>query len=413
MEFRRSGQLDDRRRRVLMDEIASPAADDAKDESTPASFSSSSRAPVRAYADAVLAERQPKVTDLVPQRPFLVATLILTGLTIPAAIIAAYTQLVVATAGKIPPRFAALDLTQRGNLADWFSSLLLTGGAVGALVIFSMRAHRVDDYRGRYRIWLWTAAALLFAGIDAATGLHHAIAAALELASGTALQGSENLCWLSVYALAFGTLATRLAIEKWNSLSSFATLAGAALLYLLSGLAAMNVFPSGGVMIDAVVGVTLASLAHLTLITAIALYARHVHLDAQGRLLVSVQKEKAKKPRSRAKLSVVKDDSEDGRGSSSRKTKAAAEKAEKTPSSPATPAAGSKSESDVKFAGTSSSASSSARPAAISAKGSGASSYQVDDEDDDEEDYGGQNVSKAERKKLKRLARRDQQRRAA
>ena len=30
------------------------------------------------------------------------------------------------------------------------------------MVVFGIRSHRVDDYRGHYRIWLWTAAAVPF-----------------------------------------------------------------------------------------------------------------------------------------------------------------------------------------------------------------------------------------------------------
>src|SRR3569623_359665 len=76
MDFRRSGQLDERRRRVLMDEIASPpAADQAQ------AINGSAKGPGRAYHAAVLSERQPKVTDLLPVRPLWLVVVLLLGLT--------------------------------------------------------------------------------------------------------------------------------------------------------------------------------------------------------------------------------------------------------------------------------------------------------------------------------------------
>ena len=68
-----------------MDEIAAPPED--ADASSPAP---GSKGPVRAYAPAVLDERQARVTDLVPVRPLAVAAwLFLAALGI-AAIQAAY-----------------------------------------------------------------------------------------------------------------------------------------------------------------------------------------------------------------------------------------------------------------------------------------------------------------------------------
>src|SRR5437899_9407064 len=85
MDFRRSGPLDERRRRVLMDEIASPTESDGADTPAPPPRPSA-KGPVRAYSSAVLEERQPKVTDLVPVRPLVVIILLLLGVTGVAAI---------------------------------------------------------------------------------------------------------------------------------------------------------------------------------------------------------------------------------------------------------------------------------------------------------------------------------------
>ena len=44
---------------------------------------------------------------------------------------------------------AALNLTARGSLAAWFSSVLLSMAAANAVLVYWLRSHKLDDYRGR------------------------------------------------------------------------------------------------------------------------------------------------------------------------------------------------------------------------------------------------------------------------
>src|SRR5262249_14496580 len=235
MDFRRSGQLDERRRRVLMDEIASPADPENPDAS--AATGGSAKGPVRAYPAAVLSQRQPKVTDLLPVRALWIVVLLVVGLAGIAAIEAIHMH-----AARLPQQdgaaqLAALHATERGSLAAWYSSAILAAAATLAMVAFGIRAHRVDDYRGRYRVWLWTAAALLWLSLHAATSIHDGIGWSLTLLAGkpvlTASPGAGyTISWIAVYGLIFGTLGLRLAMEIWPSLLSFTALLVAGLLYV-------------------------------------------------------------------------------------------------------------------------------------------------------------------------------------
>ena len=74
-----------------------------------------------------------------------------------------------AAGGNAP--IAALDITARGSLAGWFSSLMLLAAAVMALLIHAVRKHRADDYQGRYRVWRWAAACWFLLATDRAAGL--------------------------------------------------------------------------------------------------------------------------------------------------------------------------------------------------------------------------------------------------
>jgi hypothetical protein len=149
MEFRRSGASDERRRRVLRDEITG-----GQDEEAASIPISSKRDRARRYTDGALAESQPRVTDFLPQRGFSALVVGLLLLTAVAAVITAH--IAVTTSGLLAkePRLAMFDLNGRGNIGQWFASLLFGGLALLSLVIYNLRMHRVDDFRGRYRVWL-------------------------------------------------------------------------------------------------------------------------------------------------------------------------------------------------------------------------------------------------------------------
>jgi len=386
-----------------MDEIASPTEADSP-QSALAAAGGSAKGPVRAYGPAVLSERQPKVTELLPVRPLLFLTLVLLGLTGIAAIEAIHIHVVTLPQSEGAVYLKSLDVRERGSLAAWYSSALLAGAVGLALVIFGIRAHRVDDYRGRYRIWLWASVALAWLSLDAATAVHDAIGLVLTLLAGKqALGGNLNaicaLTWIVLYGVLFGTLGLRLAIEVWSSLASFAMLALAGLLYVVSGLMELRLLAIDMPLVSAVAQSTIAMAAHVTLAAAIGLYARQVYLDAQGRLKVHIDPDQKKpKNKSRAKLKVVKSDK-------------SADDVE-----PSKTAVAAKPSGGIRFGGSNPAPSGPLAKAGASISKAELSSQDADDEDEeDDEDagFGGQQLSKSERRRLKKLARRDQQRRAA
>ena len=214
-----------------MDEIASPA-----DADNPEASSTAAKGPVRAYHEAVLSQRQPKVTDLLPVRPLWVFAFLLLGLAGIAAVEAIHVHVAALKLEGAAAHLASLDARQRGSLDDWYASAMLAAAATLSLVVFGIRSHRVDDYRGHYRIWLWTSAALLWLSLDAATGIHDALGLALTLVTGkqaitTSFAAGSTLTWIAVYTLVFGTLGLRLAFELWSSRLASLALFMAGLLY--------------------------------------------------------------------------------------------------------------------------------------------------------------------------------------
>ena len=179
-------------------------------------------------------------------------------------------------------------------------------------------------------------------------------------------------------------------------------LACAGLLYLTTGLLHLGVLPIHDALLASVASSSAAMLAHLALVTCIGLYARHVYLDATGRLKVHLNAEKkAAKSKSRTKLKILKSEQPvpaESKSSSGSSTSAAAAPARQSES--------------IRFG---SSTDQSSRSSAAVNKASLSSPAMQDDEDDDsDEDTGDERLSKSERRRLKKLSRRDpNQRRAA
>src|SRR4029077_11965570 len=103
-----------------------------------------------------------------------------------------------------------LDASQGGSLTGWFSSLVFTLAAGAGVVIYSIRRHRMDDYRGSYRLWLWCAAAWLVMSIDATANLHVPLSQLTGHVTGWSPLGNVWLWWVGVWGSIMAVLALRL-----------------------------------------------------------------------------------------------------------------------------------------------------------------------------------------------------------
>ena len=117
----------------------------------------------------------------------------------------------------------------KGSLAGWFSSLVLLAASLVAVVVYTVRRHRMDDYHGRYRIWLWAAMCWFLLATDLSASLHEGFRDLMILLTGARLMGDGSIWWVIGYGLLLGSIGSRLLIDMWTCrLSSAAmVLAGA------------------------------------------------------------------------------------------------------------------------------------------------------------------------------------------
>jgi hypothetical protein len=289
--FRRHGQRDDRRRRLLTDELAN--SDDQKTchvwpEDAPP------RPKSEGYGDAVFLDQQLRLLDLIPRRRVTLLALLAVATAIVVGLEFSYAWMIgrVASGGV---SVAALDLAAKGSLASWFSSLMLLAASVAALLVYAVRRHRIDDYQGRYRIWLWAAACwFLWAG-DQAASLREAFRDLMIAATGTPLVGDGTLWWAALYVILLGAVGSRLLMDMRPCRFSMATLLAAATAHVvaIAGRLGWIFDEAGSQQVMILAGAEMVG--NLMLLAAMVWHARYVLRDAEG-LLPRREQESGEEP---------------------------------------------------------------------------------------------------------------------
>ena len=93
---------------------------------------------------------------------------------------------------------SGLRLQGQGTFAGWLTQLFLLLAAATALVIRSIQRHRRDQFSGRFRAWGWLAVIWLVAAAGTATPLGPAVAAAFVALTETPFGPHGLGWWLSV-----------------------------------------------------------------------------------------------------------------------------------------------------------------------------------------------------------------------
>ena len=233
------------------------------------------------YGAGANIENHPQVTDYVPRRFRVIALYLLGAVTLAASgeVVALYaTSLAdwaqVVSADLISSRVSA-------GLLAWTSATVLLVSACFSLLIYSLRRHRVDDNRGRYRIWRWDAWACVGLSLNAVVGAHAIVAPILGHLTGWSVLPGNLMWWLIPAALVGSWLLLKVIIESSECRAALSC-------YLLASLSllAAGVFcfwsPSWAVEYQDSLHRMLPVAANIFLMTGTLLFGRYVVLDVQG-----------------------------------------------------------------------------------------------------------------------------------
>lgn len=138
---------------------------------------------------------------------------------------------------------AVFDPLGIASLQIWLAQTLLVAAAGVALIVRLMRRHRRDDFNGRFRAWGWMAFVLVATACDGVVPVGRLVAAVFSDATGIVLGPSGIGWWVAISSLvvvavslwAVLPLHERLATSIWLSLAVAAWGASAAATCLAAG----------------------------------------------------------------------------------------------------------------------------------------------------------------------------------
>ncbi len=390
MGLRRIAACDQRRRRVLIEEslnVVGAEGESAAERPPTAKLGARNG---NSYSDAASPGNQPPCAAILASRPFTQVVISLSCLVAIVGLLASYGHWQLWPAGTWQNALSCLDVRHPGSLASWTCSLMLSVAAFQGLQIYRLRRHKTDDYRGRYRVWTWFPLVLFAMATAVATGVHRDLTALTVFAiwRGAAPGFAPLLPIIAV--LLWSLAAVRLAFEMRPNRLSLGFLAAATVGYLAGTIVAqIEVQPISGLLVD-LISSTLLMVGHWGVFVAVMAFGHYVYLDSQG--LLPARTAKPRRARSRTRESAA--------GKTRTRHKPAIETvAEPPPEQPETDGA--------------------EPPRNISPPvlRLGARADEAVDEDSDDDDpaapSSGERISKTERRRLKKLRRQEQLRRAA
>lgn len=403
MVLRRTGE---RRRRVVMDEALQTPADSST-ESTAARSEPGKSKRSRQYSRNADRRNLPRCADFIPVSRISVLggwCLILTCLLI---LNLAYGFIGSKTIERFPLTSEAFGFGPR-SLATWLKVNSWSTAGLVCLVIFSIRQHRSNDFRGTYRLWRWLAVGCVLLSLGALVDFAGMFSEWTAALTGKSLDQSGTLV-ISLQLFTVVVVGVRLLFELRSSRGATA-LASAAVACCIAAFLMQHAevgasLQSNREFVAGNLWLWTAALSLMCLVT----YARFVILHASGAIYVpekSVSRKKKKrsakgkakskaKPKKSSKTSAEADDDDESEEESSWSAEKEEDEAEE--------------ESDEEEESKSKSGYSAPLSGKMKSSGRSASSDEDEDEESDESSTSG--LSRAERKRLKREQR--QGRRAA
>jgi hypothetical protein len=250
------------------------------------------------YGEAAGIEHHPQITDFLPRRYGTILLLALLGVLSTAAAVAFdwFAPSWIARLGLADvaaPAFGAAD-----GMAAWLSAVLFLLTALGCLVIRFLRRHRIDDIRGRYRVWLAAAAACLILSADSVAPLHSLFAAMATHVTQHGALRDHAAWWLAIAGLPLCWIAARTIVDAFESRLAAFGLVASFVCYTLSLVSYLTSWPVASPAGEMAVTSGGRLLGTWMLLVGVVAYGRYVVLDVQG--LIVKERRRPRRPKAKA-----------------------------------------------------------------------------------------------------------------
>ena len=276
-----SVQREKRRRRVLREDTG-----EVRKSQRPKTNSN------RRYSDGALEEAQPRVTDWLPRQTWQLGVTFAIGVVAVLSLHVVYRWQAAGTVTDGRPLTPAFNLAAAGSIGAWFGSVMSLSCSFLSLMIFNIRRHRIADYRGRYRFWLWAALIFGIASVTTVARFDLAVATWMFNLTGGRPFPSPTAWVIGGWALLSLTVAVPLLLELRMSQLTISGLLAAGLCYAASALLYVGVFRGQTVVTHVAWQVSFLYFGHVLALTSLYAFARLVFLDAQGELTRKPRRER-------------------------------------------------------------------------------------------------------------------------
>ena len=225
------------------------------------------------YHEKALRRNQPRLTDLIPRSLWAYLSILLLGIISVYGIHRGYRW---AENAELAPA-GLFELLAPGSISAWFMSFLLLLIAAASVQLYLLRRHRMDDYRGNYRCWLWIGIVAILLSIDAATGAHRMISMVIEPMEIDGVWSNASAWWVAVLSLICGYQMIRVLIEtRYRPLICLTSACGLTAL-IAAAVITMGLWPQATLAAKAL----LIHSGLLAYVMATWFFARRIYLDAQ------------------------------------------------------------------------------------------------------------------------------------
>lgn len=282
-----------RRRRMLNEEVLAASGALAGRHRV---VSDESAADAPRYSDAAGVEHHPQITDFVPRKYRTIGMLVTGGVATVALLgVLHYFAPVVAAIGL--PSLRPFDVSAPGSIAAWVGAVVLFIAAVTCLVVYSLRRHRIDDFRGRYRVWRSASVVCLLLSVNCVAGLHDVLAKSMSHFVGWTALRDGAVWWLAVAGVPMAWVGLRVLIDVRECRLSAVFACAAAALYAVAAGSYFGFVPTGEAENASLLTGAAMVLGHWMALASVVTYARFVVLDVQG--LIPVRRASAQQKRKR------------------------------------------------------------------------------------------------------------------
>jgi len=236
------------------------------------------------YGAGANIENHPQVTDLVPRKFRSIALVFGLGLSVEtcAELAAHYSGYL----SSLVPTISAAEITTvfANQLAVWTSAAMLLAVACFTKLIFSLRRHRVDDFRGRYRVWRTASWAAIALSLNTVVGGHALIARALGYFTGWSVLPGNAGWWLAAAAIVGGALLLKLIVDVTECRGALFAYSLAMGCFVVAAASSAGWSPTWAALWPDTMSRTMPLAGNLLLLVGTLMFARYVVLDVQGRI---------------------------------------------------------------------------------------------------------------------------------